>query len=148
MTTKAQKAKDLRLRREFHITLNHFNYVKEFQQGGCAICGKKVTKKGIPIRLAVDHDHKTGEVRGLLCLTCNKGLALFFDDAKLLYNAYRYLTITPFEHVFGHKFYTAPGEVGTKVRKKALVAFNAAREQDGKEAKLQKRKSSKKQKSV
>ena len=39
----------------------------EQQGGGCAVCGNKPRKR----RLHVDHDHRTGAVRGLLCFTCN-----------------------------------------------------------------------------
>lgn len=148
MTTKARRAKDLRLRREFHITLEQFELVLSYQGGGCAICGKQLNKKGEKLKLAVDHDHTTGEVRGIICWTHNKGIALFQDNAAHLYNASEYIDRPPFERVFGHKFYTAPGKVGTKVRKKLLAKFNLALEQNGKEEKLQKRKSSKKQKSI
>src|SRR6266550_1376817 len=57
------------------------------KQGGlCAICG------GPPKRrtLAVDHDHKSGEVRGLLCDRCNVGLG-WIEDFEYQHNANRYL---------------------------------------------------------
>ena len=53
----------------------------------CAICGAKPKGR----RLAVDHDHKTGKVRGLLCMFCNTGLGKFRDDPKLLKKAIGYL---------------------------------------------------------
>lgn len=60
------------------------------RQGGvCAIC-----KQPSPIknrRLAVDHDHKTDTVRGLLCQPCNVGLGCFFDDPLRLQAAMHYL---------------------------------------------------------
>lgn len=52
------------------------------QNGGCAICGATVghhTKAGAA-KLAVDHDHKTGKIRGLLCGTCNKGLGCIGEE--------------------------------------------------------------------
>ncbi len=47
------------------------------QNNVCAICGSDVghvTKNGIKARLAVDHDHQSGKIRGLLCNRCNRGL--------------------------------------------------------------------------
>jgi hypothetical protein len=56
------------------------------QQGGlCAICR---TRKPVHI----DHDHKTGLVRGVLCFSCNRGLGKFGDDRVLLRSAVDYLT--------------------------------------------------------
>lgn len=51
----------------------------------CVICGEEST------RLAVDHDHKTGQFRGLLCSECNLGLGKFKDDPVLLQHARIYL---------------------------------------------------------
>lgn len=136
---KARRAKDLRLRREFHVTLEQHDAVKKYQFNACAICGRQVTKEGEPLRLAVDHCHTSGLVRGLLCWQCNKGIAIFQDNPSWLYAASEYLDRPPFTVVFGREFYTAPGKVGTKVRKKALAKFNLARERDGKETELQKR---------
>ncbi len=52
------------------------------QNGVCAICGQLETamRKGKLIRLAVDHDHKTGTVRELVCGKCNKALGLLDED--------------------------------------------------------------------
>jgi hypothetical protein len=50
----------------------------------CVICG-------INEKLVVDHDHKTGEVRGMLCNHCNRGLGHFKDDPMLLEFAAQYL---------------------------------------------------------
>lgn len=64
------------------------------EQGGvCAICKKPETAmfKGKPFTLAVDHDHSTNKLRGLLCMSCNRGLGLFKDDSELLLAASQYL---------------------------------------------------------
>ena len=59
------------------------------QNGKCAICGKVQEELGKS--LAVDHNHETMEVRGLLCASCNLGLGAFSDSPILLKNAIRYL---------------------------------------------------------
>ena len=57
-------------------------------QGGlCAICGRKQPEKW----LAVDHDHETGVIRGLLCSRCNSGLGQFKDNPDRLRLAADYL---------------------------------------------------------
>ncbi len=56
-------------------------------QGGCAICGILEPADG----WQVDHDHETGEVRGILCRPCNMGLGLFRDDPHSLAQAISYL---------------------------------------------------------
>jgi hypothetical protein len=59
----------------------------------CAICRREErAKRGNQLkRLAIDHDHKTGAVRGLLCHACNNGLGCFEDTPELLEAAIRYL---------------------------------------------------------
>ncbi len=57
------------------------------QEGKCAICDKPESGR----RLAVDHHHGTGAVRGLLCLNCNVALGMLADDATVLRAAARYL---------------------------------------------------------
>ena len=60
------------------------------QNGQCAICA--TTDPGCGHKhFCVDHDHKTGEVRGLLCMRCNKGLGLFKDDPVITQLATNYL---------------------------------------------------------
>jgi Recombination endonuclease VII len=64
------------------------------QSGLCAICGEPERRSTLysgPRHLCVDHDHKTGDVRGLLCGRCNTALGGFKDDAHLLANALAYL---------------------------------------------------------
>jgi hypothetical protein len=64
------------------------------QNGKCAICGAidgHRSRYGKVCRLAVDHDHRTGQVRGLLCNSCNRGLGRFKDSIENLEAAIRYL---------------------------------------------------------
>jgi hypothetical protein len=59
------------------------------QRGRCAICGRAQKEEGK--RLALDHDHQTGKIRGLLCRLCNTGLGSFQDSESRLLKAKRYL---------------------------------------------------------
>ena len=77
------------LRRNYGITLEDYNSMYAKQNGLCAICLKPDEVEGR--RLAVDHDHETGQVRALLCGNCNRGLGNFKDDANMLIKATRYL---------------------------------------------------------
>ena len=81
--------------RKFGITRS--DYVKLFndQNGVCAICHQPETaaRKGVVRSLAVDHDHKTGKIRGLLCSDCNTGIGKLKDDPNILLSASEYLKI-------------------------------------------------------
>ena len=78
--------RSIRLKHLFGITLEDFNRKKKFQRGRCAICTKK--PKG---NLCVDHSHKTGKVRGLLCHQCNHALGLLYENKESIQRAARYL---------------------------------------------------------
>jgi hypothetical protein len=73
----------------YGITAEQFNEMLARQNGVCAICGQDNTRFGK--RLAIDHDHDTGDVRGLLCNSCNGALGLFKDDVDTLKKAIEYL---------------------------------------------------------
>lgn len=74
-----------RLRREYGIDQAEYERRYAEQHGCCKLCGRHRAK------LAVDHDHKTGAIRGLLCGKCNTGLGLLGDDAASMLRAVRYL---------------------------------------------------------
>lgn len=61
--------------RRFSITLQDYNRILKFQKGRCGICKCKPSQ--VKYRFAVDHDHKTGMIRGLLCVSCNHKLGWF-----------------------------------------------------------------------
>lgn len=61
------------------------------QQGNCAICGKHQNK--LKRILSLDHNHKTGQVRGLLCRGCNLGIGCFEENQESLINAITYLRL-------------------------------------------------------
>jgi len=89
-----QSLRASKLKIKYGITLEDFDKVFEQQGGVCAICGKPETflhQTGVVCRLAVDHNHKTGKIRGLLCRVCNQGLGSFKDNSENLSNAIKYL---------------------------------------------------------
>jgi len=71
-----------------------FNTLFEAQAGKCAICGATEGHRSryqAIYRLAIDHDHRTGKIRGLLCNNCNRGLGRFKDSIETLQAAISYL---------------------------------------------------------
>ena len=77
--------------RERHLSVKYgisqevYNHMYDLQKGACKICRKNFPK------LHVDHCHETGNVRGLLCGSCNRGLGLLQDDITNLTYAITYL---------------------------------------------------------
>lgn len=67
-----------------------FNEMVERSNNLCSICGTEFTKTGKG-RMAIDHDHATGKVRGLICHNCNIGLGHFKDSIDALERAIEYL---------------------------------------------------------
>lgn len=74
------------LKKHYGLTLGDYEAMYAAQSGRCAICDMEYES------LVVDHDHKTGAVRALLCITCNWVLGQAKDDPVLLVRAAGYLT--------------------------------------------------------
>lgn len=72
------------------ITQEQYLFFLTLQNERCAICLIHVSEDLYP-HLSVDHDHKTGEIRGLLCNNCNRGIGLLKDNVEVLLNAAKYL---------------------------------------------------------
>lgn len=81
------------LKTNYGITEEDYQALLEGQEGKCAICLTD-TPTGKWKVFAVDHCHKTGKVRGLLCNECNRGIGLLKDNAELLKKAAAYLERT------------------------------------------------------
>lgn len=81
------------LMREYGITIEQYNIMEAQQDGLCAICKQPETqeRKGVKYRLAVDHCHKTGKVRGLLCFKCNSSMGSFEKRDVPMSNVESYL---------------------------------------------------------
>lgn len=71
------------------------------QGGVCAICGPWSGRNGASRRLSVDHNHATGEVRGLLCRPCNTLVGQFRDNPAVFARGADYLTTPPARKVLG-----------------------------------------------
>lgn len=78
------------LSRTHKLTLEEFEALLSQQGNVCAICGTDTPGGGRAV-FSVDHDHETGQIRGLLCHGCNVGLGHFLDDPQLLLKAADYL---------------------------------------------------------
>jgi len=76
------------IRQVYRLSMVEYKRLVELSGGACAICR-------IIGPLNIDHDHKTGEVRGLLCRTCNLALGALLDDQLLFFAAIDYLRNPP-----------------------------------------------------
>ncbi len=84
--------RDKYLLKKYGITEEQYDELHRKQRGCCAVCGRPSAKW--KARLSVDHDHKTGDIRGLLCAYCNRwivGRHRREAGAELLLRAYTYL---------------------------------------------------------
>jgi hypothetical protein len=82
------------LNRTYGITINDYREMLEEQGHRCKLCGSEgfTMKDSHNIKLVVDHCHKDGHVRGLLCHNCNRALGLLQDDKETLQKAIDYLS--------------------------------------------------------
>lgn len=85
--------KDRHLQTNFGLSLAEYGEMILAQDGKCAICNRPEMqmRNGKRKSLAVDHDHATGKIRGLLCSDCNTGIGKLQDDRDVLLAAVRYL---------------------------------------------------------
>lgn len=83
----------------YGLSSEEYMKIYEYQDGTCAICKRA---RGLRKKLSVDHDHATGEVRGLLCQKCNRDvLGHLRDDVNALYRAADYLMSPPARQALG-----------------------------------------------
>ncbi len=89
------KVRDKDMYRRYGITKEEYDLLLEKQNGVCAIFKqletKTVKRSGRVWPLAVDHNHETGHIRGLLCSRCNRVLGLVKEDAQILQSMIEYL---------------------------------------------------------
>lgn len=87
MVARRDKAHDAYVAKTYGLQRGDYADLLATQGGVCAICGKRPRAR----KLAVDHDHYTGRVRGLLCFMCNSALGTFEFDAATAERARDYL---------------------------------------------------------
>lgn len=83
-----ERIKGYKLKYKYGLTMQEFYNMIAEQGGTCSICKKPDWGAAGPI---VDHDHKTGRVRGILCKNCNSMLGLSGDNKDNLMSAVHYL---------------------------------------------------------
>ncbi len=92
-----EKLNIMRVTRVYGISPEEYTVLLEEQKGLCAICSEKETAsfrpKGRIKNLSVDHCHKTGKVRGLLCQRCNQALGLLRHNKEFFLKAIQYLNV-------------------------------------------------------
>lgn len=87
--SKCRRAYTLKLRHG--LTENEYASLLQLQDGKCKICGSIKSNSSIGPHLRVDHCHKSGKIRGLLCHYCNVALGMFKDNPDILVSALNYL---------------------------------------------------------
>lgn len=96
-------SREANLKHRYGITLVDYNEMLVEQDSRCKICNIETTG------LVVDHCHNSGEVRGLLCGNCNKGLGLFKDSPERMERAAQYIIETQGETPSSIQTSTIPG---------------------------------------
>lgn len=115
-----------RLEKTYGIDAAEYDRIFRLQGGRCAICRNRPASK----RFAVDHDHSTGEVRGILCKRCNHDLlGGAHDGVELLWRAIGYLLFPPAQRavVAGFTLKPTPGEIIAALRAQLEAAAAEAR---------------------
>lgn len=84
-----EKAREQNRKSKYRITTEDYNRLLKVQENKCGICRK--LQPDDYHGLCVDHNHKTGNIRGLLCHNCNSALGNFYDNPDYLLSAVLYL---------------------------------------------------------
>ena len=73
-----------KLKKQYGISPEQYDEMIKSQEAKCLICEKNR-------KLVIDHNHKTGEVRGLLCNQCNAGIGYFYENPSIMKKAIKYV---------------------------------------------------------
>jgi RNA polymerase-binding transcription factor DksA len=112
----ADNARKSHLWNLYRLTPEAYAKIEEFQGGVCAACGKPSER----VRLAVDHEHSTGRVRGLLCWICNRALGYIRDRQEIAEGLALYLQEPPAPIALGKETY---GMIGKALKSKKVKIY-------------------------
>lgn len=89
--TNYDRLRQYKLLKRFGLTADQYDDMLKQQNNCCAVCRRNLDSSCRELIPHVDHCHKTGVVRGLLCTTCNAGLGMFKDNPLICIAAQKYL---------------------------------------------------------
>lgn len=102
------------LRDNFLLEVSDWLKIYDFQKGLCGVCKQPLI--GVT---STDHNHKSGQVLGILCFRCNSAIREYFT-VELVAAILAYLQNPPATAALGHPHYGLPGRVGTATRRKLI----------------------------
>jgi len=79
------------IHKAFGLSKSQYDAILKYQGSMCKICDMHISKCGSK-GLAIDHDHSTGMIRGLLCVKCNSAIGLLKEDMRIMKRAIDYLS--------------------------------------------------------
>lgn len=88
---KRRKYRNAYYLRTYGITADEFDFKLSEQEGCCEICKTSLCVDEDPKKAHLDHNHDTGQIRGVLCVRCNKGIGFFLENEDYLGEAAKYL---------------------------------------------------------
>jgi hypothetical protein len=88
-----EKIRDIKLRQAYGVGIDYFNAKLKEQGGVCAGCKRDVKTiwRGKQVAMALDHNHETKQVRGVLCIKCNRALGLLEENEQSFLNLIDYI---------------------------------------------------------
>lgn len=89
--SKIRDYKKEHIRDRYNMSLDEYQSMLDCQDGKCKLCGLILDSSTKALKPHIDHCHKTGDIRGMLCHNCNAGLGHFKDSIELLNKAEEYL---------------------------------------------------------
>lgn len=117
MPSSPRELRDKRLRDQFDISADEWDEVLVFQGGVCALCKELLTRtgknKGKPKPLNTDHDHKTGQTRGILCTGCNRKIPTWMT-VEWLEDVLEFMKNPPVTQALGEDRFGRKGRVTNK----------------------------------